>query len=107
MRRCSGPNSGDERKQRDETQNRKMKMKKKEAKTMTCEELFAAGRWTEFLNSLPLRGAKTFKFSTTGQLMTLKVIASQQSRKSGGTRKYSVKAVNYDNLTATIEASAR
>ena len=82
-------------------------MMKEEAKKMTSDELFAACKWTEFLNSLPLRGAKTFKFATTGQIMTLKVIAAQQSRKDGGTRKYSVKAVDYENLTATIEASAR
>lgn len=76
-------------------------------KQTTPEKLLAAGRWTEFLRSLPLRRAKQYKFESTGQIMTLKVIAAQQSRKEGSVRQYSVKGVDYENLTAIIEANPK
>lgn len=79
----------------------------KEEKKQILEELCYNGKWTEFLNGLPTNHGATFKFKTPGQIMTLRVIASQQSNKADGTRKYSVKGINYDNLTAFVEATIR
>lgn len=79
----------------------------KEEKKKQLEELFTAGKWTEFLGALPTNNGDTFKFQTTGQIMTLKVMAARLSNKEGAKRQYSVRGVNYENLTAFIEATTK
>lgn len=81
--------------------------KMKDIKKKELEELCYNGKWTEFLNGLPTNHGGTFRFQTPGQIMSLRVVASQQSTKPGGTRKYSVKGINYDDLTAFVEATPR
>lgn len=79
----------------------------KEEKKQMLEELCSAGKWTEFLNALPINRGDTYRFKTSGQILTLRVIAAQQSRKAGATRQYSVKAVDFENLTAFVEATSK
>lgn len=79
----------------------------KEEKKQMLEELCYNGKWTEFLTSLPMNHGAMFRFKTPGQIMTLRVIASQQSNKPDATRKYSVKGIDYANLTAFVEATPR
>lgn len=71
------------------------------------DEVLANGKWTDFLKALPLNRAERFQFKTAGQIMTIKVIAAQLSSKAGADRKYSIKMVNYDDLTAVIEATKK
>lgn len=79
----------------------------KEEKKKELEDLCYNGKWTEFLNALPTNHGSMFRFKTPGQIMTLRVIASQQSNKLDATRKYSVKGIDYNNLTAFVEATSR
>lgn len=79
----------------------------KEEKQKELEELCYNGKWTEFLSGIPTGTGGTFKFQTPGQIMTLRVVASQQSTKEGGKRKYSVKGIDYAKLTAFVEATLR
>lgn len=75
----------------------------KEEKKQQLDELFNAGRWTDFLREMPDGTGMTFKFNTTGQIMTLKVVAARLSQKPDATRQYSVRGVNYEKLTAFVE----
>lgn len=79
----------------------------KEEKKQQLEELFNAGQWTEFLRNLPDEAGMTFTFKTTGQIMTLKVVAARLSQKPDATRQYSVRGVNYEKLTAFVEATSK
>ena len=77
----------------------------KEERRKELEELFSNGKWTEFLNGLPSNYGGIFQFKTAGQIMTLRVIASQQTQK--GARKYSIKGIDYEKMTAYIEVSPK
>lgn len=70
-------------------------------------DLCISGKWTEFLCGLPLNQAEVFNFQTAGQIMTLRVIASQQSKKAGSDRQYSVKGVDFEKMTAIVMASKK
>ncbi len=82
---------------------REMNNEKKKKLTDLC----LAGRWTEFLGELPLNQAEVFEFQTAGQIMTLRVIASQQSKKPGAERQYSVKGVDFEKMTAIVMANKK
>lgn len=76
----------------------------KDDKKERLDFLFSEGCWTKFLNELPLKQPMTFTFKTAGQIMTLRARAAQLSKKPESIRTYSIKGVNYNTLTALIEA---
>jgi len=79
----------------------------KKKKKVQQEACVVDGKWTDFLRSLPLGEKKTCKFKTPGQILTLKVIASQQSQKPDSDRQYSVRDVDYVEMTAVVEVSKK
>ena len=79
----------------------------KEEKKQQLDELIAAGKWTDFLKAIPTIQGTTYKFKSTGHIMTLKVMAARLNANPDHPRKYSVRGVDYDNLTAFIEATLK
>ena len=81
--------------------------KMKEEKKQLLNELFSAGRWTDFLLGLPTNRGAVYDFKSAGHIMSLKVAAARLNAKPDATRQYSVRGVDYDKLTAFVEATTK
>lgn len=79
----------------------------KEEKKRMLDEVLASGKWTDFLNALPLNRAEEFQFKNAGQILTLKAVAGRLNSRPGHGRTYSVKNANYEDFTAIIEANKK
>ena len=71
---------------------------------MTSEELFAAGKWRQFLESLTA-GTEDWTFPNYKDIMNVRVVASRLNHRADFPRKYRIRSSKKDDLKVFIEVS--
>lgn len=75
-------------------------------KKSTSEELFVAGRWREFLESLSA-GTEDWTFRSYKDIMNVRVVASRLNHREDYPRKYRIKSSRKEDLKVFIEVSCK